>query len=84
MQGEAYYRSGGSKIFFIFKILHRSWPIPRSLAGAALFWGYVRAMLLRKKMLVTQAEAKFYKSILMNRLVFQIKSLFKAERYCSR
>lgn len=80
MQGEAYYRSGGSKIFFIFKVLHRSQSNPRSLAGAALFWGYLKAILLRKKILITQAEATLYKSILLNRLVLQIKSFFRADR----
>jgi glycosyltransferase involved in cell wall biosynthesis len=68
MQGEAYYRSGGSKWFFIFKVARRSASMPYLVSGLGLVWGYLKAILQRKSLLVTEAEALHYRALLLQRL----------------
>jgi poly-beta-1,6-N-acetyl-D-glucosamine synthase len=75
MQGEAYYRSGGSKLFFILKALHRATSRPYLLSALGLLWGYLSAILVRKTLLVTESEARFYKALLLGRLTARRKSL---------
>jgi poly-beta-1,6-N-acetyl-D-glucosamine synthase len=77
MQGEAYYRSGGSKLFFILKAAHRVVSMPYLVSGLGLVWGYLKAMLERKPLLVTGAEACHYKALLLRRLKARAKSLLK-------
>jgi poly-beta-1,6-N-acetyl-D-glucosamine synthase len=77
MQGEAYYRSGGSKLFFVLKALHRVTSRPYLLSAVGLLWGYLSAMLVRKTLLVTKSEARFYKSLLLGRLTARRKSLVR-------
>jgi len=38
------------------------------LGGLALTWGYLRALLARKKRLVNESEQEFYKSALNQRI----------------
>jgi poly-beta-1,6-N-acetyl-D-glucosamine synthase len=77
MQGEAYYRSGGSKLFFILKVAHRAVSMPYLVSGLGLVWGYLKALLERKPLLVTEAEACHYKALLLRRLKAGAKSFFK-------
>lgn len=77
MQGEAYYRSGGSKFFFILKILHRAKSRPYLVRSLAMLWGYLRAMQSRAPLLVTESEAHLYKKMLMNRIKMRAMSLLR-------
>jgi poly-beta-1,6-N-acetyl-D-glucosamine synthase len=75
MQGEAYHRTGGSKLFFVLKVLHRLAVRPYFVNAMALIWGYVRSMMVRKQLLVTETEARYYKALLLGRLKARAKSL---------
>jgi biofilm PGA synthesis N-glycosyltransferase PgaC len=77
MHGEAYYRTGGSKIFFLLKVLHRISVRPYFVNAIALIWGYVRALVKRKQLLVTETEARYYKALLLGRLQERVKSLLQ-------
>jgi len=68
MHGEAFYRTGGSKLFFALKALHRIAVRPYLVNALGLIWGYLRAMVKRKQLLVTEHEADFYKALLLGRL----------------
>lgn len=76
MHGEIYYLTGGSKIFFLLKVLHRMGKKPRGIGALALSWGYLKALWKRKTPLVTQAEAECYQALLRERLQGQKKALF--------
>lgn len=76
MHGEIYYLTGGSKLFFILKVLHRIGAKPYGLCALSLLRGYLRAMWKRKMLLVTLEEARCYNSILHRRLFRQAKNLF--------
>jgi biofilm PGA synthesis N-glycosyltransferase PgaC len=69
MHGEIYYRTGGSKLFFLAKILRRMATKPYLAAGLALGWGYLKSALTHKELLVTEAEARYYKALLRERLM---------------
>jgi poly-beta-1,6-N-acetyl-D-glucosamine synthase len=75
MQGEAYYRSGGSKLFFILKVAHRAVYRPYLAGGLGLIRGYLKAMLERRPLLVTETEACLYKALLLRRLKAHATSL---------
>jgi poly-beta-1,6-N-acetyl-D-glucosamine synthase len=75
MQGEAYYRSGGSKLFFILKVAHRAVYRPYLIGGVGLCWGYLMAMLKSRPLLVTETEACLYKTLLLRRLKAPATSL---------
>lgn len=77
MQGEAYYRTGGSKLFFVFKVLHRLVKKPYFVSGLSILWGYLRAMMEREQLLVTESESSHYKALLLGRLKTQVKSLIQ-------
>lgn len=69
MHGEVYYRTGGARLFFIVKVLHRMFAEkPRVSGGAALLWGYVRSWLANDKLLVNTEEARFYSLLLNSRI----------------
>jgi glycosyltransferase involved in cell wall biosynthesis len=68
MHGEIYYLTGGSKLFFVLKTLHRIGSKPYVLSALALLFGYLRALKNRKPSLVSEAEARCYKTLLNNRL----------------
>lgn len=77
MHGEAYYRTGGSKIFFLFKVLHRIFVRPYGVNAMALIWGYVRAMVKKKPLLVTEDESRYYRELLLGRLKTRVTSLLR-------
>jgi len=68
MHGEIYYLTGGSKLFFLFKVLHRLTQRPFLIAGAALLWGYVWTFFSKKNRLVTLDEARCYQALLNERI----------------
>lgn len=68
MHGEVYYRTGGGKLFFLLKVLHRFTRRPWAVAGAALAWGYLRTLLARTELLVTAEEARRYRALLNSRI----------------
>jgi poly-beta-1,6-N-acetyl-D-glucosamine synthase len=76
MHGEIYYRTGGSKLFFPLKVLHRAGAKPFGIGALALLWGYLAAMGKRKAPLVNKEEALRYQALLRERLRFQVKTLF--------
>lgn len=68
--GEGYYRTGGGPLFFALKAVQRAFRGKPLFAGAALMiFGYVRASLQRKQLLVSAAEAKFYRRQLNRRIL---------------
>ena len=70
MHGEIFYMTGGSKLFFILKALHRAVKgKPVLISGIMLFYGYLKPFLKRKKRLVNDDEAKFYSNLLISRLL---------------
>ena len=73
MHGEIYYRTGGDRLFFVFKLLYRMMSRPYFLGTLALLWGYLKAILERKTLLVSDREARCYKAMLRERLRMGIK-----------
>lgn len=76
MHGKIYYLTGGSKLFLLLKIIHRMTTKPYVLGALALSWGYLKAMLSGRSLLVTRREALFYQALLRERLWNQVSSLF--------
>lgn len=76
MHGEIYYLTGGGKLFFLLKVLHRMMSKPYVIGAMALSWGYMKALWKRKASLVTEAEAKCYQALLSERLQAKTKALF--------
>jgi poly-beta-1,6-N-acetyl-D-glucosamine synthase len=69
LHGEIYYVCGGGALFFSFKVFHRMFTSrPFVLSGLALTWGYLGALLARKKRLVNESEREFYKNALNQRI----------------
>lgn len=69
MYGEIYYLTGGGAFFLFLKILHRAWTRrPIVLAALAIVWGYIRFCRLRPQRLVTEEEARHYRTILNHRI----------------
>lgn len=66
--GGIYYVTGGDPLFFVFKVLHRMTSRPYVVGGLALAGGYLRAVLTRRKLLVSRAEARTYRRLLRQRL----------------
>ena len=77
MHGEVYYRTSGSKAFFLLKVAHRFTCRPLFIGGLALFWGYLRTMLRRQERLVTQEEACCYRALLNGRMGGKLKGLLR-------
>jgi glycosyltransferase involved in cell wall biosynthesis len=75
MHGDIFYLTGGSKLFFLMKVFHRLAQKPYGLSALALLWGYIRAVLMQKPLLVTEAEAHCYKALLRDRLRAQARAL---------
>jgi len=70
MHGEIYYLTGGSRLFFLFKAIHRMFlGHPFLVGGIMMIWGYWRAFISRRKLLVTEKEAAFYRQLLNRRLM---------------
>jgi glycosyltransferase involved in cell wall biosynthesis len=76
MHGEIFYLTGGGKLFFLLKVLHRMMSKPYVIGAMALSWGYMKGLLKRKPSLVTEAEAKCYQTLLNERLQAKTKALF--------
>lgn len=74
MHGEIYYLTGGSKVFFMLKVIHRFKSRPFVIGAVALAWGYLKTMLTRHDLLVTKDEARCYKRLLRSRILQNIKS----------
>lgn len=69
MHGEIFYLTGGSKLFFAFKVLHRMFfGKPFLVGGMMMIWGYWLAFVSKRNLLVTEQEALFYKRLLNKRL----------------
>jgi hypothetical protein len=75
MHGEIHYRTGGSRPFFILKVLHRMARRPYVVGAIALLWGYLRAMAKRKPLLVTNEEARCYRGLLNGRMANKLNAL---------
>lgn len=76
MHGEIFYMTGGSKLFFIGKVLHRMVAgKPFILGGLMLFYGYLKCHLEKKKRLVNEDEYKFYSSLLLNRIFRKMRQV---------
>jgi len=76
MHGEIYYLIGGSTLFFCFKVAHRiATGTPILLGGLMMIYGYLRTMILRRKILVTEEEAYYYKKLLHKRVKDRLRSL---------
>jgi poly-beta-1,6-N-acetyl-D-glucosamine synthase len=70
MHGEIYYLTGGSRLFFLFKAIHRMFlGHPFLVGGIMMTCGYFRALISRRKLLVTEKEAAFYRQLLNRRLM---------------
>ncbi len=76
MHGEIYYLTGGSKPFFVLKVIHRMGSKPYVLSALALLLGYFRALKKKKQPLVTETEARCYQTLLSNRLRAKANNLF--------
>ena len=75
MQGEIYYLTGGGGLFFFLKVLHQMKSAPIFVGAIAMFWGYFRAAVSLRERLVTEAEAKCYRSLLNGRLFGKLKGI---------
>ncbi len=74
MHGEIYYLTGGSKLFFLLKFAHRIiFGTPFIIGGIMMFIGYLTPLIRRKKLLVDEEEAKYYKKLLNKRVVNKFK-----------
>ena len=73
MHGEVYYRTGGSGLFFLLKVLHRTATQPYLIGGFALLWGYAKALFRRDALLVTKSEARCYRELLNGRITRILK-----------
>jgi len=70
MHGEIFYMTGGSKLFFFGKVLHRIFAgRPVLMGGIMLSYGYLKPFLKRKQRLVNEDEARFYSKLLLSRLL---------------
>jgi poly-beta-1,6-N-acetyl-D-glucosamine synthase len=76
MHGEIYYLTGGSKMFFLLKVIQRIAKKPYVVGALALLRGYLRAMWEQKTPLVTTAEAQTYRALLHSRMMGPLKKLF--------
>ena len=73
MHGEIYYRTGGSRLFFLLKVLDRTMSRPFLIGGFALLWGYLKTMLQKEPLFVTESEARFYRELLNGRITRRLK-----------
>ena len=70
MQGEVYYLTGGSGLFFLLKLLDRSIRAkPMFIASIAMLSGFLSFLISGKKRLVNDAEARFYRRLLNARIL---------------
>jgi hypothetical protein len=82
MYGEIYYLTGGGKLFFLLKTLHRMIVSkPFFFGGLGMMQGYVKAWITRKPRLVTKAEANAYQKQLNERMKVQVRKLLLIGRW---
>ncbi|RZU00784.1 glycosyltransferase family 2 protein [Rivibacter subsaxonicus] len=68
--GEIYYQTGGGPMFLLAKVAHRACTAkPYLLGGAAMLTGYLVPLVARRQRLVSDAEARYYRSMLNRRLL---------------
>jgi len=78
LHGEVYYVTGGDKLFFLMKLLHRMLTgEPFLWGGLAMLWGYLHAWATDKPLLVSDAEARFYQRLLNRRITVALESVLK-------
>jgi biofilm PGA synthesis N-glycosyltransferase PgaC len=75
MHGEIYFLSGGGPLFFLLKVVHRMTRRPYVVGAIALLWGYLRAMVKRKPLLVTDEEGRCYRALLNGRIANKLNAL---------
>ena len=75
MHGEIYYRTGGSRPFFMLKAVYRVTCRPYLVGAIALLWGYLSALVSRKPLLVTDEEARCYRALLNGRMAAKLNVL---------
>jgi poly-beta-1,6-N-acetyl-D-glucosamine synthase len=69
MHGEIHYLTGGGGLFFLLKVAHRAWSgRPRILGAAAMTLGFFSNWIRRRPRLVSDVEARQYRSILNRRI----------------
>jgi glycosyltransferase involved in cell wall biosynthesis len=69
IHGEIYYLTGGGKLFFALKVLHRTiFGRPIFLAGLTMLVGFLKASASKTPRLVSDREAKFYRELLNARV----------------
>lgn len=74
MHGEIAYRTGGGGILLLAKTVNRIFRgKPPLVAAAALLYGFLRAAIFRKPLLVSPAEARHYRSLLRRRLAVRLR-----------
>lgn len=70
MLGEIYHQTGGGALFFSLKLLHRAIVSRPPVVGAVvMLYGYLRSVLSRRPLLVSDAEARHYRRLLNQRLL---------------
>lgn len=75
MHGEIYYLTGGSKLFFLLKTIHRIFlGKPYIVGGLAMLYGFLKPLILKKKLIISKEESKFYKKLLSRRVLNKFKS----------
>lgn len=78
MHGEIYYLTGGSKLFFLLKVVHQMKARPLLVGALAMLWGYLWAVLSARERLVTINESNCYRALLNSRITGRLKGLFRA------
>ena len=74
MHGEIFYMTGGGILFLSLKVLDRMFRgHPFILGGSMLLYGFLKPFILRKEMLVSAEEARFYRSLLNKRILRALK-----------
>jgi poly-beta-1,6-N-acetyl-D-glucosamine synthase len=80
MLGEIYYLTGGSKLFFLMKLLHRTiFSKPLVIGAFAMLFGYIKPLINRRELLVSREEAKFYKKLLNKRIINALVKFYRKE-----
>jgi glycosyltransferase involved in cell wall biosynthesis len=81
MHGEIYYLTGGSKLFFLLKVLHRMGAgRPLLIGGVAMLWGWLCSWVTRRERLVSREEAVFYGGQLNARIWNALGRIFRRHR----
>ena len=70
MHGEIYYLTGGSKRFFVLKLIHRLiLGKPFFIGGLLLLWGFVRTSFSGRPKLVNPVQEDLYQRLLNRRII---------------